>query len=313
MISKGIYYAVLTAIISGTAIFVNKIFVSSSDPILYTSLKNSLVALTFFSVLLFAKKIKKIATLKREEITELFLIGILGGGLPFAMFFTGLKEVNAVTASFIHKTLFIWVSLLAVPLLKEKLSKMGVLSILFLAIAINLNLKVENLAFVKGNLLILGATLLWAIENIVAKKALQTVDVDLVAFSRMSIGSICLILILSASGKFHLSPTFNPSQVATTLLSSGLLFFYVATWYRALKYAPVTLVANILAGGVVVTNLLSVAFMGQVISNPELISNLLIISAISIFVKVHPPYSGLQPDRSKKQTRPERKRGVKGV
>jgi drug/metabolite transporter (DMT)-like permease len=305
MISKGIYYAVLTAIISGTAIFVNKIFISSFDPVLYTSLKNSLVALVFFSALLFAKKIKKISALKKGEITKLFLIGILGGGLPFAMFFTGLKEVNAVTASFIHKTLFIWVSLLAVPLLKEKLSKTGVLSILFLAIAINLNLKVENLAFVKGNLLILGATLLWAIENIVVKKVLKTVDVDLVAFSRMSIGSICLILILGASDKLHLSPTFNPSQVVTTLLSSGLLFFYVATWYRALKYAPITLVANILAGGIVVTNLLSVAFVGQKISNPELISNLLIISAITIFIKVHSSYPGLQPDKTKNKPRPE--------
>jgi len=49
------------------------------------------------------------------------LIAIVGGSLPFLLFFTGLSLASAPSAAFIHKTLFIWVAFLAVPFLGERL------------------------------------------------------------------------------------------------------------------------------------------------------------------------------------------------
>ena len=52
----------------------------------------------------------------------LALLGIaaIGGSVPFVLFFEGLSRADATQAAFIHKTLVIWVALIAVPLLGER-------------------------------------------------------------------------------------------------------------------------------------------------------------------------------------------------
>ena len=49
------------------------------------------------------------------------VIGVLGGGVAFLLFFSGLAMASAPTAAFIHKTMFIWVALMAGPFLGERL------------------------------------------------------------------------------------------------------------------------------------------------------------------------------------------------
>jgi len=51
-----------------------------------------------------------------------------------------------------------------------------------------------------------------------------------------------------------------------TLASIGLLTGYVMTWYRALKIAPVTLVASVLTLATIITNVLSSIFITHNIS-----------------------------------------------
>src|SRR3972149_5145265 len=51
----------------------------------------------------------------------LLILGVIGGSIPFLLFFTGLAQASAPSAAFIHKTLFIWVALLAIPFLGERL------------------------------------------------------------------------------------------------------------------------------------------------------------------------------------------------
>ena len=47
--------------------------------------------------------------------------GSSAAACPFMLFFSGLAIASAPTAAFIHKTLFIWVAVLAVPFLGERL------------------------------------------------------------------------------------------------------------------------------------------------------------------------------------------------
>jgi hypothetical protein len=48
-------------------------------------------------------------------------VAIVGGSVPFILFFEGLARVTSTDAAFIQKTLVIWVALLAVPLLRERI------------------------------------------------------------------------------------------------------------------------------------------------------------------------------------------------
>ncbi len=53
---------------------------------------------------------------------RLGLIGVIGGGVPFLLFFEGLARASSGQAAFIHKTLLVWVALLAVPFLAERIT-----------------------------------------------------------------------------------------------------------------------------------------------------------------------------------------------
>ena len=97
-----------------------------------------------------------------------------------------------------------------------------------------------------GELLILLATLLWSAENIIAKVALKNTESEIVAWGRMFFGTIFLLaasLVLNKTGLlFSLPAEYILPLTVSTLLLAG----YVLTWYKALRYAPATVVTSAL-------------------------------------------------------------------
>ena len=132
-IKQGIILAFATAIISGFSIFLSKFAVDVvKDATVYTTLKNLAVAVLLIGVFLIAKDIKKIKQIKSKQWTKLWLIGAIGGSVPFILFFEGLSRSTAVSGAFIHKTLFIWVAIMAIMFLKEKIGKAQIFAFLIL-------------------------------------------------------------------------------------------------------------------------------------------------------------------------------------
>ncbi|MGI5827743.1 MAG: DMT family transporter [Patescibacteria group bacterium] len=262
--TKAIALALTTMVISGIAIFINKFAVSAiKPPLVFTATKNLGVGLFIVSVLFLTKKWQCIKKLTKREVKNLVLIGVIGGSLPFYLFFEGLSKASAVNAALIHKTLVLWVALLALPLLKEKLTKIQVLAV---GVLFASNLVIggfKGFEFSQGELMVLGATILWAVENVIAKKTLKTVDPDIVVGARMGFGTV--ILLAAASFVYPASLTQIGSLTLTQSLWLGVsavtLAGYVMSWYRALKLASATLVTSILVGSTLITNLLSAMFV----------------------------------------------------
>lgn len=263
-LKKGIYLAFLTALISGVSNFVNKIAVDViKPPLVFTAEKNAIVGLLIIGILIITLKWKKIKNLTRKQIVYLGLIGIIGGSLPFYLFFTGLSQIPAINGALIHKTLVFWIIILAIPFLKEKVSKLQVLAILLIFSANFAIGEFKGLAFSKGEFFVLIATIFWAVENILAKKILPKVDPDVVIAVRMGLGSLILLTAAAITAPAALVKSFTPlpTQMFWMITTILLLFGYVMTWYRALKFAPVTLVASILVSATLVTNILSAIFI----------------------------------------------------
>ncbi len=57
----------------------------------------------------------------RAQWVGLVAVAIVGGSVPFVLFFEGLARATSVHAAFLQKTLVVWVAVLAVPLLSERL------------------------------------------------------------------------------------------------------------------------------------------------------------------------------------------------
>jgi len=284
--AKGNQFALVTALISGVSIFVNKFAVSTmGHPLVFTAFKNILVGILIFGVLTSAKKWKKITALSRTNKINLALIGIIGGSLPFYLFFTGISQIPAINAAMIHKTLVVWVTLFAIPILKEKINKTQVTAVGLLFFSNFVIDGFNGFTFSKGELLILIATILWAVETIIAKKTLSNVDPDIVVAARMGIGAIILMGagLLTAPTAFNKIFTLSLPQWGIVFATVAFLFGYVMSWYRALKYAPAIVVTSVLVGSTIVTNVLSAVFVTHSWNSNLTFQTIFILSSLGLF------------------------------
>lgn len=244
---KGVRFALLAAVISGFSVYINKfgvgLFASSNT---YTTAKNIVAAVFLTTALVLWHKKEELKKLSSRTWFQLFAIGLIGGSLPFLLFFKALAIMPASEAAFVQKTLFLWVALFSYPFLRERIGMLQVSALGVLLGGIYLLGAPSQWTFGTGFFLVLGATLLWAVENIIAKRVLETVPALIVGWARMFFGSLVLIIWITVSGEItSLIPT-TATQAFWTLIVGIILFGYVSVWYTALKYAPATVVSSIL-------------------------------------------------------------------
>lgn len=254
---KGYFLVFLTALISGFAIFINKFGVSVVNPSIYTFLRVLTVAIFLTGLLLFLKDWRTLKNLTGKQWLLLIIIGLVGGSIPFLLFFKGLSLTNAAQGSFIHKTMFIWVAFLAVLFLKEKINKKFFLGGLFLLLGGLILLKKLPYSFNQGDLLVFLATLLWAAENTISKYVLRDLEGRIVAWARMFFGTLFILIFLLATNQFPLISSLTLGQINWVLITAVILFGYVMTWYSGLKFIPVSQATVILLLGSPITTLLS--------------------------------------------------------
>lgn len=286
---KGFKLALVTAGFSGVAVWLNSLTVKAvGDALVFTTVKNLGVAV-ILGIVLLRQKIDWQAV--RANWKQLLIVGIIGGSLPFYLFFQGLMLVNPATGALIHKSLIFWVAVWALPFLKEKIS---VKQWLALGLIFGSNLIIGGLPaqagfpglnWGRGEIMILGATLLWSGENIIAKLTLKRVAVDVVVGARMILGSLILLAATVGSGKLELIFKLNGWQWLMTLASIVLLTGYVMTWYRALKLAPVTLVATVLTLATLITNALSSIFITHNFNIVLIYQSILLVVGTTVFVR----------------------------
>ncbi len=279
----GFKLALVTAVFSGIAVFFNSLTVKAvGDALIFTTIKNLGVAL-IVAVIVLRQKIDW--QIVKKNWRQLLAIAVIGGSVPFYLFFQGLTLTNPAWGALIHKTLIFWVALWAIPMMKEKINLKQWLA---LALIFGSNFIIGGLPRLSwgiGEWMILTATILWAIENIIAKKTLKQVPVDVMAGARMIVGSLILLLAAAGSGKLGLILKLNSTQWLMTVVSIGLLAGYVMTWYRALQAAPVTLVATVLTLATIITNVLSALFITHIFNIYLVYQSILLVIGTWFFVK----------------------------
>lgn len=278
---KGYFLVFLTAVISGFSIFINKFGVSVVNPYIFTWLKNLVATILITSLFFLFKDWGKLKTLTKRNWFLLIIIGLLGGSIPFLLFFKGLSLISAAQGAFWHKTMFLYVAILATIFLKEKIDKKFLLGGLLLSLGNLILLKKLPIAMNRGDALVILATIFWAVENAVSKYALRNLESSIVAWGRMFFGSIFIFLFLLSSNQLSLISALNFKQISWLLVSGIILFGYVTTWYEGLKYVPVSKATVILILGSPITTFLSFISGGK-INFQEILSGILIIFGLII-------------------------------
>ena len=281
---KGILFVLATAVISGVSIYVNSLGIKFANPYVFTGMKNLLVGFALFSLIMALKEWKSLKAVTKKQWWQLALIGLIGGAIPFLLFFKGLSMTIGAKGGFIHKTVFLYVALLAIIFLKEKMNKslllgLGVLmagNILFLGI------KPQGLTW--GDGLIFLATLFWAVEIIISKKALQQLSARVVAWGRMFFGAMFIMLFLISTNQLGAVFVYNPEQWKWIAITSVFLFDYVFTFYHGLKYVRASVATAVLALGAPITGMVTLIAKEGIVWAPHKIWGLVLIFTGIAFV-----------------------------
>lgn len=263
---NGLALALATAGISGVAIFLNsygvKAFGSSGT---YTTAKNAVAALVLLAVVAVLRRSSDRVALTRpagaRQWTGLAAVGVIGGSVPFLLFFEGLSRASSTETAFVHKTLVLWVMVLAVPLLGERVGVLQVAAVgLLLAGQASLAGGVTaplHMSWGSGELLVLAATLCWAVETVVVKRLLSGLSSWTVALARMVLGSLVLVGWAVVRGAAGGLVQLDAGQLGWVLLTGVILAAYVGTWFAALARAQAVDVTAVLVVAAPITAILS--------------------------------------------------------
>jgi drug/metabolite transporter (DMT)-like permease len=260
----GLALAFATALVSGVAIFANGygVMAFGSGGGVYTTAKNLVAAVVLLLLAAMATRMRSEEGLTRPRSAAqwagLLVVAVIGGSVPFLLFFEGLARASSLQAAFLHKTLLVWVALLAWPFLRERIGPLHVVAIgLLLVGQATLQGGLGELGVGSGEAMILGATILWSVEVIVAKRLLGSLSSLTVGTARMAIGCVVLLSYLTVSGGIDGLFAVSVTQWAWAALTGALLAAYVATWYLALARARAIDVTAVLVFGAVVTTVLT--------------------------------------------------------
>jgi drug/metabolite transporter (DMT)-like permease len=293
----GVGLALVAALISGVSIFVNSLAVRQlPDPAVYTTLKNGAAALLLVFLAAVTIRPADLRSLRRSDWAGLLAVGILGGGVPFILFFTGLAQASAPSAAYIQKTMFVWVAILAVPFLGERLGWWQLAALATLFGGQFLIAAPAGVRWGSGETMIAVATLLWSIEVVVARRLLRSIPASVLAAGRLAIGLVVLVVFVTASGHLSTFATLSATQLSWGLGTGLLLSAYVTTWFAALRRAPATIVTSVLVLGAPITAVLPTIANGTVPRPTILAGETLIVGAALAIVVLALRRRALEPN-----------------
>lgn len=271
----GIAFAFATATISGFATFVNSFGVQAwGNAGLYTTAKNLVAAVLLLALLAGTAARRSVGGVSRPGTAAQWLgvaaIAVVGGSVPFLLFFEGLARASWVQAAFIHKTLIVWVALLALFVLRERFhpAHLGAIGLLVWGQA-TLSGDLGAVRLGAGEVMVLGATLLWSVEVILAKRLLRGLSPLTLAVARMGGGLAILVGYVVVTGAIGDLAGIGVTGWGWALLTGAILAGYVGTWYSALARAPALDVTAVLVFGGVVAVVFDAALRGIPLGAPE--------------------------------------------
>ena len=275
---SGVVVAGVTAMISGVSVFVNSYGVRTmSSPAVYTTAKNLVAVVVLFGAggcgwLLRRRRAGSPAAnfvtathrspgtrLGAGQWLGLAYVGIIGGGLAFVLFFDGLAVSQPASSAFWRDTLVIWVGVLAVVFLRERVRWWNVVAVLLLITGeVIVTGGVGPLASDRGEWYVIASSMLWAVEVVIARRLLRELAPATMALVRMGVGAVALLAYLVARGGLSTLTSMNANQVTWAVWTGLLLGAYVATWMTALSRARALDVTSVLVASALITWLLQV-------------------------------------------------------
>jgi drug/metabolite transporter (DMT)-like permease len=253
--------AVLAAAVSGLAVFYNGVGVRLfPDATLYTTLKNAVVGVLVLAPLALVPGVRReLGRLDSRRWALLGALALVGGSVPYVLFFEGLRQTTPATGAVLNHLQFVVVALLAVPLLRERVTPAMWLGLAVLLVGAVLGTDVGALRWNRGAALVLASTVLFGGGFVLARYLLRDLSTSTVMAAKMTAGAALLLAYSGATGRLGIVAHLSGLQWRFVLVSGLILLAFTAATLVAIKHAQVTTVIAIGMAAPAVTLLLQEA------------------------------------------------------
>jgi len=186
----------MAAALFGSVATVGKATVSDVNPILLSCIAY------FISIAAFTPFARRSTfRLPRGDYMLIAVAAIFGSVMATILYFSGLQKTTASDAAILSNGEQVFTIVFAVIFFHEKLKKVDVLAIALIltgVLVVTTNLEPANLLLemTVGNLLVLAATMCWAVDNNVSKKITERIDVGGYALVKSILSGLILAIVV---------------------------------------------------------------------------------------------------------------------
>lgn len=239
--------AVLAAAVSGFAVFVNGYGVRLfADATLYTTLKNAVVGLLVVAPLALLPGVRReLGRLRLAQWAGLAVLALVGGSVPYVLFFEGLRQTTPATGAVLNHLQFAVVAVLAVPLLRERVTHAMWVGLAALLAGALVGTDLGALRWNGGAALVATSTVLFGAGFVLARRLLRDLSTTTVMAAKMTAGSAALVAYCGATGRLGAVAHLSGAQWGFVLVTGVILLVFTTATLVAIAHVQVTTVVAI--------------------------------------------------------------------
>jgi drug/metabolite transporter (DMT)-like permease len=290
----GLTAAIIAAALFGMVSTIAKPVLSTVDAFLLSSLVYLISAIFFSSIVVLTNNIPSSSFLsslqtyssyrKRRYYILVIVTSIIGAAIAPAMFFVGLRQTTASNTSLLANGETIFSIMLAILFFKEKLKPLGYLAALMVLaglVVVTTNLQFHSSLFEinSGNILVLGATALWGLDNNICRFVIYRMDIARLVQIKSAVGGG--ILLTFAAFVLHVPLNMDVIKIPHIVVLGAVcfgtsLYFFLISMKRIGIVRSVLVISLSSVFGLIFASL----FLGELISTQQIIAVVVMLAGI---------------------------------
>ncbi|MDE1843891.1 MAG: DMT family transporter [Thaumarchaeota archaeon] len=288
----GYFSAVLSALFFGSVTTLAKPTLDAINPLVLTCMIYLISAIALTPATLHKK-----ASFRRKDLLLILGVSLAGAVIAPLLFFHGLHMTSASNTAVLSNTEIVFTVIIAILFFKEKINRIGYvgLSMVTIGAMVVTSTKISDSYFSLdvGSILVIGASLFWAIDNNVSKIITKRVDILKIAQLKSAIGGAILLGAVFATN----IPVLLPENEIPFVLLLGTVGFALSLFLflKSLHIIGVVKTIVIFATSSVFGLIFAVLFLHEQVSIFQIIAICVMILGIYLINRKGQIDTGIAP------------------
>jgi len=282
----GLLFAAFCAVNGAFVPAISKLTTDRADPIFVAAASSLVAALAAAAVL--ASRGELAVLVERRRVAKLALLGALGTGAAFILFFEGVSRSSAIETALCLQIEPVYSLLFARVFLGHAITKRRVIGVMLLLAGIALAVGVDGVRGSPGVWLLLATPICWQASHLLVLRHLPGLAPPLLTGARYVFGGIVLCLYWGLrTGPATIPAADVLAPLLPVLVVQGVITFYLGTtlWYAAITRLDLARTTAIVVPSIPILSLgASFLLLGEVASPREWAGLVLCVGGVLVFI-----------------------------